>query len=254
MGCRLNPGIAVSDITLIQIVLANLALLAGACLQGVAGYGIGTLAAPLVFLISPAFLPGVMIMNAVLLNVLMLVRNRAGISFRPVRYAIGGNVIGTLLAGITLTLLSEQGFALMFGVLILLAVALSVGGMKPFLTDRNSLLAGGASGYMGTITAVGGPPMGLIYQNETGPRVRANLSAFFLFGSFASIAVLAPAGYIGLTELKLVAISCPGILIGFWLSGHLVNRMPFGALRPLILSVAALAGLAALARGLGGYL
>ncbi|MGZ9670016.1 hypothetical protein ACXX9E_29095 [Pseudomonas sp. GNP014] len=35
-----------------QIPMADLAVLAGACLQGVAGYGIGTLAAPLLFLMS----------------------------------------------------------------------------------------------------------------------------------------------------------------------------------------------------------
>lgn len=246
-------GRVVSDITLLEILLANLVLAAGACLQGVAGYGIGTLSAPLMFLISPLFLPGVMIINAVLLNLLMLVRNRASLSFLPVRYAIGGNMVGTALAGLTLLVLSAQGFELTFGVLILVAVALSVIGLKPALSRRNSLLAGGASGYMGTITAVGGPPMGLIYQNETGPRVRANLAAFFLFASCASIVALAPAGYIGVREFKLVAVTFPGVIIGFWLSGHLVTRMPFEALRPIILSIAALAGIGAVIRGLLAY-
>ncbi|HEY7883606.1 MAG TPA: sulfite exporter TauE/SafE family protein [Cellvibrionaceae bacterium] len=239
-----------TDISLMQILLANLALLAGACLQGVAGYGIGTLSAPLVFLISPLFLPGPMIINAVLLNIMMLVRNRASLSFRPVRYAIGGNIIGTVLAGFTLTMLTARGFELAFGVLILLAVGLSVIGLKPSLSGRNSIIAGGASGYMGTITAVGGPPMGLIYQNETGPRMRANLAAFFLFASCASIVALAPAGLIGMRELKLVAVSFPGVIIGFWLSGHLIHRLPFTSMRPIILSIAAVAGVAAVLRGL----
>lgn len=242
-----------SDITLLQLILANLALIAGACLQGVAGYGIGTLSAPLMFLISPAFLPGVMIINAVVLTVLMLVRNHQSLSFRPVRYAIVGNVVGTALAAVTLAFLTAQGFELAFGVLILLAVGMSVMGLKPSLSARNSMLAGGASGYMGTITAVGGPPIALIYQNETGPLVRANLSAFFLFASCASIVALAPAGYIGKDELKLVLMTCPGVFIGFWLSGHLVNRLPFNALRPIILSVAAIAGVAAVVRGVLTY-
>src|SRR5690625_5668127 len=111
------------------------------------------------FVISPVFLPGAMIINAVLMNLLMLVRNRASLSFRPVRYAIGGNIVGTVLAGFTLALLSEQGFALAFGALILLAVALSVIGYRPQLSARNSVVAGGAAGYIGTITAVGGPPI-----------------------------------------------------------------------------------------------
>lgn len=242
-----------SDITLLQLILANLALIAGACLQGVAGYGIGTLSAPLVFLISPAFLPGVMIINAVVLNVLMLLRNHQSLSFRPVRYAIGGSVIGTVLAATTLAFLTAQGFELVFGVLILIAVGMSVMGIKPQLNSRNSMLAGASSGYMGTITAVGGPPIALIYQNETGSMVRANLSAFFLFASCASIVALAPAGYIGKDELKLVLLTCPGVFLGFWLSGHLVNHLPFNALRPIILSIAATAGVAAVVRGILTY-
>jgi uncharacterized protein len=60
-----------------------------------------------------------------------------------------------------------------------------------------ALLAGAASTYMGTITAVGGPPIALIYQNQKGPLVRANMSAFFLVASFFSLTALVTAGYLG---------------------------------------------------------
>jgi uncharacterized membrane protein YfcA len=243
----------VSEVTLLQIILGNLALLAGACLQGVAGYGIGTLSAPLMFLITPLFLPGPLILNAVVLTIMMLVRNRASLSFREVRYAIGGDVAGTLLAGLTLVVLTDQGFELAFGALILLAVALSAAGIRPTLTPRSSVLAGAASGYMGTITAVGGPPIALIYQNEKGPLVRANMSAFFLFASCASLVALFVSGYVGWLEIKLFVVTFPGVLAGFLLSGLLVNRLRFESLRPLILGIAAIAGLAALVRGIIAY-
>ncbi len=239
-----------TDVSLIQLVLANLALMAGACLQGVAGYGIGTLAAPLLFLISPLLIPAPLVLNATLLTVFMLVRNRSALQIRQVRFAIGGGVGGAILAALTLLVISTQGFDVIFGVLILLAVALSVGGLRPTLNARNSILAGAASTYMGTITAVGGPPIALIYQNEKGPLVRANMSAFFLAASFLSLSALFTSGYLGQTELMLFVATFPGVLIGFWLSGKLVNRMPFEGLRPVILGVAAVAGLAALVRGL----
>jgi len=239
-----------TDLSVLQIILANLALLAGACLQGVAGYGIGTLAAPLLFLISPALVPAPLILNAVVLTVFMLLRNRAALQLREVRFAIGGGVAGTILAGITLMLISPKGFELAFGVLILFGVALSAGGLRPALNARNSILAGAASTYMGTITAVGGPPIALIYQSQKGPLVRANMSAFFLVASFFSLAALVASDYLGQRELQLFAVTFPGVLIGFWLSGKLVNRMPFDGLRPVILGIAAIAGVAALVRGL----
>lgn len=239
-----------TDLSLLQIILANLALLAGACLQGVAGYGIGTLAAPLLFLINPALVPAPLVLNATVLTVFMLLRNRAALQVREVRFAIGGGVGGTVLAWITLMLISPKGFELAFGVLILIGVALSVGGIRPALNARNSILAGAASTYMGTITAVGGPPIAMIYQNQKGPLVRANMSAFFLVASFFSLAALVAAGYLGQQELQLFAVTFPGVLTGFWLSGKLVNRMPFDGLRPVILAIAAVAGTAALVRGL----
>lgn len=238
------------DITIYHLILANLVVLAGSCLQGVAGYGIGTLAAPLLFLISPMFIPAPLTLNAGVLTVLMLVRNRTSLQIREVRYAIGGGLIGAVLAGFTLTVITARGFELIFGTLILLAVALSVAGLKPRLNPRNSVIAGTASAYMGTITAVGGPPIAMIYQNEKGPLVRANMSAFFLFANVFVLATLVLSGYLGVTELWLFVATMPGVFIGFWLSAGLVNRLPFEALRPIILGIAAVAGLAALVRGL----
>lgn len=239
-----------ADLSIYHLLLANLVILAGSCLQGVAGYGIGTLAAPLLFLISPAFIPASLTLNAGVLTILMLMRNRTALQVREVRYAIGGGLIGTILAGFTLLIISARGFELIFGALILLAVALSVGGLKPRLNPRNSVIAGTVSTYMGTITAVGGPPIAMIYQNEKGPLVRANMSAFFLFANVFVLITLVVSGYLGVTELWLFVATMPGVFIGFWLSAGLVNRLPFEALRPIILGIAAIAGLAALIRGL----
>ncbi len=253
-GARCSPStlwwFVLTDVSLLQILLANLAVLAGACLQGVAGYGIGTLAAPLLFLISPLFVPGPLILNASLLTMFMLIRNRGALQVREVRFAIGGGAVGATLAALTLLVISTKGFELTFGVLILAGVALSIGGLKPALNARNSMMAGAASTYMGTITAVGGPPIALIYQNEKGPLVRANMSAFFLAASVLSLLGLFASGYLGTRELLLFAVTFPGVFLGFWLSGKLVNHMPFEGLRPVILAIAAIAGTAALIRGL----
>ncbi len=237
------------DVTLLQILIANGVILLGSCLQGIAGYGIGTLSAPLLFLISPLFIPGPLTLNALLLTVFMLMRDRTSLQLRAVRFAVGGGVLGTIAAAITLIWLTATGFELIFGVLILVGVALSVAGLRPRLTARNSFMAGAASSYMGTITAVGGPAIAMVYQNEKGPLIRANLSAFFLLATFLTLAALVASGYLGTRELLLALSMAPGTVIGFGLSGRLVHRVPIQAMRPIILSIAGVAGAAALIRG-----
>ncbi|MFE8072399.1 sulfite exporter TauE/SafE family protein [Marinobacteraceae bacterium S3BR75-40.1] len=241
---------SLTDLSLLQLLLANLALAAGSCLQGIVGYGIGTLAAPLLFLISPSLIPAVLILNAVILTVLLTLRNHQGMTLGDVKPAVWGSLVGTALGALTLTQITGEQFEWIFGLLILLAVGLSVAGIRPPLTRLSSLLAGAASGFMGTITAVGGPPIALIYQNQKGPQVRANMSAFFTVSSVIAVVGLLWAGYLGTHELILVGLTFPGVLLGFYLSGHLVQRLRFEGLRPLILGIAAVAGLSALIRGL----
>lgn len=238
------------ELTVTQLILANLFLIMGACLQGVIGWGIGTLSAPLLFLVSPTLLPAPMLLNALALTLMLLFRERRGLSFGPIRHAVIGNIIGTTLAGVTLAIIDTSAFETLFGVLILAAVGLSVAGIRPHLKRSTSIMAGGASGYMGTITAVGGPPIALIYQNEKGPLVRANLAAFFTFGSVAALVTLYFSDLLGSYQLKLFILTVPGVAIGFALSRLLVYRVNGAALRPLILSIAAIAGLLALLRGM----
>ncbi|MAL99697.1 sulfite exporter TauE/SafE family protein [Hydrocarboniclastica marina] len=238
------------ELTLLQLALANFFLMVGACLQGVIGWGIGTLGAPLLFLISPTLLPAPMLLNSAVLTLLLLLRERRSLSLGPLRHAVGGNIVGTVLAGVTLVFIHATAFEALFGLLILVAVGLSIAGFKPQLKRSTSVLAGGASGYMGTITAVGGPPIALIYQNEKGPLVRANLAGFFAFGSFTALVTLYFSGLLGVYQLKLFLLTVPGVIMGFLLSRFFVRRLPVHILRPLILSIAGLAGVSALIRGL----
>lgn len=240
-----------AHISLLQLLLANLVLSIGACLQGLVGYGIATFSAPLLLLISPAFLPAPMTLNATLMTLMMLLRERRSLRVREVRYAIGGNVVGTTLGGLTLALIATSSqFQVIFGALILLAVALSLLGFKPALTPFSSLIAGTTSGYMGTITAVGGPPMALIYQNEQGQLMRANMSAFFLFASVTALAAYILAGKLGLAQLEVAGLLWPGVVVGFVASRSLVPRIPMSVIRQAVLTVAGIAGLLALLKGL----
>ena len=57
--------------------------------------------------------------------------------------------------------------------------------------------------------------MALVLQGSSGPRLRGNMSAFFLVGSLMSIAVLAAAGAIERENAEMFLILIPAIVLGY---------------------------------------
>lgn len=118
-----------------------------------------------------------------------------------------------------LGLMSKAAFEALFGLAVLLAVALSALGLRVEISRATMFLGGALSGFMGTLTSIGSPPMAIVYQNARGARMRATLNAFFVAGSIISIAALAVAGGVGLSDLTLAFTMVPFALFGFLFSG-----------------------------------
>ena len=150
--------------------LAHLALIMGivvfgAMLQGSVGFGLGPFAVPLLVLIDPSYIPGPLIMAAVSLTVLMYRREGHAMDKEGFSWAIAGRVAGTVLGALTLLLVPKDKLSLMYGLMVLLAVALTGSGLKLKMNHRNLLLAGTLSGMMGTAAAIGGASMAMLYQH-----------------------------------------------------------------------------------------
>ena len=220
----------------------------GALLQGAVGFGVALVAAPLLMLVRPELVPAPMILAAWSLTVLIAVRDRRGVDWRGLRWTVPGLLAGTAAAVLLVKNLSAEGMGLMFGSLVLAAVGLSLAGWHPLPRARNLLLAASAAGFMGTATSVGGPPMALVYQGETGLRLRGTRSAVFLVGGALSLTGLALAGRFGPTEIGAGLGLLPGVVVGFLLSGPLAAYLDGYWLRPAVLAVSAVAALAVLAR------
>ncbi|MFC2158594.1 hypothetical protein ACFLT9_12225 [Acidobacteriota bacterium] len=100
------------------------------------------------------------------------------------------------------------------------------------------------SGLMGTTAAIGGAPIGLIYQGQKGPQIRGTLSAIFALGTIISIASLICIRRFGVEEIKMALILLPGIILGFFLSRYTAPLLDRGLTRPAILFVSGVAGIA----------
>jgi hypothetical protein len=180
----------------------------------------------------------------------MLGREGRAVRREDLKWSLSGRVLGTGAAMAVLAAVPPARLGVLFGGLVLAAVGLSASGLHPPTTPRTLLGAGLLSGFMGTTVSIGGPPIALLYQGESGPRVRATLSAFFLVGTVLSLAGLHVVGRFGPTELWLGLWLLPGIVLGFLCSRRLTAWVDRGPLRVIILGVSAAAGLAVVIRTL----
>ncbi|MCC2112935.1 MAG: TSUP family transporter, partial [Hyphomicrobiales bacterium] len=165
-------------------------------------------------------------------------------------WALSGRFTGTLGAIVLLTLMPDrETFMLLFSVAILIAVAMSLAGILIPLS-RGSLVAMGiVSGLMGTISSVGAPPMGLIYQGVEPARARATLNAFFSFAALLSLVALAAIGRVSSSDLIAIALFLPVMLVAARLAPRF-NRIVDRRYRPIILGLSAIAAINLLIRAL----
>jgi uncharacterized membrane protein YfcA len=231
--------------------VAVTALVAGAsCVQGAAGFGMGLLVAPILTVFDRAFAPAPVIMAVLPLTVLVAIRDWSHLDRRGLGWAIAGRLPGAVLGAMAVAALSRHALSLFLGLAVLAAVGLSVVGPRVRPTPGSLVSAGFASGFMGTTTSIGGPPIALVYQESDGPTFRSTLATYFALGASISLAALAVAGRLGSHELRLGMLLWPGVLIGFVLSKPLTRRLDDGWTRPMVLTISALAAMLLLAQEL----
>jgi len=232
--------------------VAFLVIILAAIAQGSIGVGFGIVSAPILAIVDPSLVPGPLLVLAVTTSAIVAVRDRRDFRLGNLAYALAGRLPASVLGGLTASLLSPRMFLLVFGSLILLAVLLSLSGLRFAPTKRSLFGAGLASGYMGTITSVGTPPMAIVYQHSPGAEVRANMSAFLVVGGLASILSLAVFGAFDWADLMLSLKLLPALLIGTLLSKPLSLYMDAGWMRPAMLVLCAAASALLLIRALSG--
>jgi uncharacterized protein len=202
------------------------AVMLASCLQASIGFGIGMLAAPVIALIDPGLIPGTLIMVATLVTLIVAVREREDIDLHGTGWALVGRIPGTIAGALLLAMLPERALTILLAGVVLVGVALTSIGWIPAPRRRNVVLAGATSGVLGTATSIGGPPMALVWQRNSGARLRGTMSGFFLVGSVMSIAALAVTGAVDWRTMWGFAALVPAAVAGYALSrriNHLLD-------------------------------
>lgn len=229
---------------------AALVVVFSAWVQGAVGFGYALVSAPLLALVSPTLVPGPIMLSSLVLSLASGIRERHSIDRRGVSVALAGRVPGVVLGASALAWLPEATMNVVFGGAVLLAVALSVSGLRLPMTATTLLGSGFLSGVMGTMTSIGGPPIALVYQDADGPRLRSTLNTYFAIGSAMSIPALAVAGHFGSRELVDGLMLLPATAIGFALSGASRAYLDRGRTHTAVMGVATVSALAVIVKTL----
>ncbi|MBO0808649.1 MAG: hypothetical protein J2P32_10160 [Actinobacteria bacterium] len=103
-----------------------------------------------------------------------------------------------------------------------------------------------------TATSIGGPPVALLYQHESGPRVRATLSVFLFTGNLLALVALAVSGHLPGRDIPagLVLLACAGA--GFAAAARLRRYLDGGRIRTAVLLVTTASALGLIVRSIVG--
>jgi uncharacterized membrane protein YfcA len=81
--------------------------------------------------------------------------------------------------------------------------------------------------------------MALLYQRESGARIRSGLAGFFIFGVLVSIVALLAVGRFGWRDIQLGLLLTPGALLGYTISHRALAWIQPKTLRIAVLVMSA---------------
>ena len=233
-----------------EFIVAATAVLIGSVVQGSIGFGVNLLAAPFVAIVVPEALPATMTLVALPIAITTVRREHHAVDRLALPWMLAGAVPGTLIGLAVVSEVSGESLALVVGLITLVGVVLST--VVPPLPHRASAAfgAGFLSNIFGTASSVGGPPVALLFQHREGPTARSTLGAFFTISAAMSLIGYTAAETITLDHLYFALGLAPFMIAGLWASRHLHPFVDSGWLRPAVLVLSAIAGAAAIVRGI----
>lgn len=237
------------SLSVVEIIVAFIAVTTGAAVQGSIGFAFVLVAAPVVGIMEPRALPATFVLLVLPIGIWMGLRERGHIDRRGFIEMTAGRLVGTAAAVWLLVAVPDDKLAIVVGGAILSAVLLSVAA-PGFEAGAGSRVAAGAiSGLMGTVGAVGGPAMALAYQRRSAAELRATLAVAAIAGSFLSLGGLSVAGRLDRSHIALAVLLFPAEVAGLAASTQLIKVIDRKRMRTAVLVFAALGGAAVVVRG-----
>ena len=222
---------------LLVLAVVALALLVGAVTQNLVGLGLGLVAAPVITLAAPSLMPDVMLWLAMSLPLVTLWRDHDDIDWHGLGWSLPTRLVGTAVGVLAVATISVASLGVVVGVIVLTAVVLTWRSLRLPINRGTLLSAGLLSGFAGTATSIGGPPLALLYQHSEPTRIRSTLAVYFTTGAAISLTGLGIAGELELSHFWVSLLMLPMLFVGTAVGSTLRGRVAPSTVRPAVLVV-----------------
>lgn len=238
------------EFSLGNLAVSTIVITLGSVLQASTGLGAGLVTVPLLALISLELIPGPLIFASLALSSLMAYRGRTSINFLNVKTLAAGLIAGTALGTLSISAVPLDRAGILFGALVLLAVAITAAGIRIRFSRANLLGAGALSGFMGVTASIGAPVLAILYQHEEARTLRATLAFLYFVSSIMMVAFLHVGNRFGVRELELGLCLIPGFLIGYFLAAPIAKLLDKGYSRIAVLAISTVSAVVLIARNM----
>ncbi|XOV79879.1 MAG: sulfite exporter TauE/SafE family protein [Aestuariibacter sp.] len=213
-----------------------MAIFAGCVLQTSTGFGMAVIAAPIIILLKPEWIPVVVTLISMALNMVNTLSQREHIRWRKISSSMIAFIPGSIIGGVLLNVIDHWWIQVITPIMVISGLTISCWA-RPFQPNYGNLsIAGFFSGLFGTTTSIGGPPMALVMQHTSGNTTRANLSVFFLFSTIFSLMIYLISGFLTPADLQQAVTILPFAFVGF-ISGHAIKSWVDTKLRMILITV-----------------
>ena len=190
------------ELTFITYLLINFILILGSILQMATGVTAGMIIVPFLAMISYTLIPAPIAFASLALTIMMSYKGRKHIDTKNMLQISLGMLAGILLSIFILKNIKFEHLGLVFGIFILISVFISIK-IKSFSLNTGINYSGGfIAGVMGSMAAVGGQILALLFQNHPLESLKSTLAflytlfsivmllLFYIFGEFSGVQFL----------------------------------------------------------------
>ncbi|MCU7944023.1 MAG: sulfite exporter TauE/SafE family protein [Candidatus Thiodiazotropha sp. (ex Cardiolucina cf. quadrata)] len=241
----------IESLSLVNLIFATGVICLAYLVRGIAGFGSGLIAIPLLALMMPLTMavPLIVFLDYIA-SASHGIKHREAIQWREIVSLLPFAIVGVLTALFIFRSVDMEALKMGLGTFVLLFAVYSL-----FSFSRNthvsslwSVPAGSMGGLIGTLYGTGGPfyVLYLKFRKIEKTQFRATFATIFLLDGAGRIAGYVFSGFFSLDLMLMMAVAIPLMVIGMFIGGHIHTNMSQQTFQRAISMLLVFSGLALL--------